>query len=94
MAKRMSRRTLIEGAAAIGGALAGGWARTAAAVDQDTPDKDKISHAEAQYQQQPKGQQRCEICLQFLPPNKCRIVQAPITPKGWCQFFAAQENAH
>lgn len=93
MAKRMSRRTLIEGAAAIGGVIAGGWARTAAA-DQDTPEKDKISHAEAQYQQQPKGQQRCEICLQFQPPNKCRIVKSPITAKGWCQFFAAKENAH
>jgi hypothetical protein len=94
MAKRMSRRTLIEGAAVIGGAITGGWARTAAAVDQDTAEKDKISHAEAQYQPQPKGQQRCDICLQFLKPNKCRIVQSPINPKGWCQFFAAQENAH
>jgi hypothetical protein len=93
MAKRMSRRTLIEGAVAVGGALAGGWARSAAA-DQDVAEKDKINHTEAQYQQQPKGQQRCEICLQFLPPNKCHIVQAPINPKGWCQFFAARENAH
>lgn len=94
MAKRISRRTLIEGAAAIGGAVAGGWARTAAAADKGTAEKDKISHAEAEYQQQPKGQQRCEICLQFQPPNKCRIVKSPITPKGWCQFFAAKENAH
>lgn len=93
MANRMSRRVLIEGAVAVGGALAGGWARTAAA-DQDVAEKDKINHTEAQYQQQPKGQQRCEICLQFLPPNKCHIVQAPINPKGWCQFFAAKENAH
>jgi hypothetical protein len=56
MSKRMSRRTLIEGAAAVGGAIAGGWVRTAAAVDQDTAEKDKISHAEAQYQDHPKGQ--------------------------------------
>ena len=94
MAKGISRRTLIEGAAAIGGVVAGGWARTAAAADKETPEKDKISHAEAEYQQQPKGQQRCEICLQFEAPSKCKIVQGPINPKGWCQFFAARENAH
>jgi hypothetical protein len=93
MAKRISRRTLIEGVAAIGGVAAGGWARTAAA-DQGTAEKDKISHAEAQYQDHPKDQQRCEICLQFQPPNKCQIVKSPISPKGWCQFFAAKENAH
>lgn len=94
MTNRISRRTVIEGAAAIGGVVAGGWACTAAAADQETPEKDKISHAEAQYQQQPKGQQRCEICLQFQPPNKCQIVKSPISAKGWCQFFAAKENAH
>jgi hypothetical protein len=94
MGNRMSRRTLIEGAVAVVGALAGGWARTAVAVDQDVAEKDKINQAEAQYQQRPKGQQRCEICLQYEAPSKCRIVQGPINPKGWCQFFAARENAH
>ena len=54
----------------------------------------KVSQADAKYQDQPKGQQRCEICLQFQPPNACRIVEGPISPKGWCQYFAAKENAH
>ena len=30
----------------------------------------------------------------FTPPDKCKIVQGPIIPQGWCQFFAARENAH
>jgi hypothetical protein len=95
MGKPMSRRMLIERMAlAVGGGLAVLRARPAVAVDQEIDDKDKINHKEAQYQQQPKGQQRCEICLQFNPPNTCKIVQAPINPKGWCQFFAARENAH
>jgi hypothetical protein len=93
MNSRMSRRALIEGAVAMGGALAGGWSRSAAA-DQDVAEGDKIKQTEAQYQQKPKGQQRCEICLQFEAPNKCKIVQGAINPKGWCQFFAARENAH
>jgi hypothetical protein len=41
-----------------------------------------------------KVQQRCEICLQFEPPDHCKIVQSPITSHGWCQYFAARENAH
>jgi hypothetical protein len=93
MGNRMSRRSLIEGAAvAAGGALAGGWTRPATA--QNIAEKDKIKQTEALYQQQPKGQQRCEICLQFDAPGKCKIVQGPINAKGWCQFFAARENAH
>ncbi len=93
MGNRISRRALIEGAVAVGGTLAGGWAR-AAAADQEIAETDKIKQAAAQYQQQPKGQQRCEICLQFEAPNRCRIVQGPINRKGWCQYFAARENAH
>jgi predicted outer membrane lipoprotein len=46
------------------------------------------------YQSTQNGQQRCEICLQFEPPDHCKIVQSPITPHGWCQYFAARENAH
>jgi hypothetical protein len=63
-------------------------------ADEDVKDADKIPQSEAQYQQQPKGQQRCEICLQFNPPNRCKIVRGKINPQGWCQFFAARENAH
>jgi hypothetical protein len=54
----------------------------------------KVSQADAKYQDQPKEQQRCEICLNFQTPNVCRFVESPISPKGWCQYFAAKENAH
>jgi hypothetical protein len=90
MGNRMSRRALIVGA---GAALAGAPARPVAAAD-DIAEEDKIKQLEALYQQEPKGQQRCEICLQFNPPSKCKIVQGPIIPKGWCQFFAARDDAH
>lgn len=88
MSVSLSRRALLGGAAVVLGVAA---ARPAAA--QETPEKDKIKQAEAQYQSRPKGQQRCAICLQFEPPSHCRIVHGPITPTGWCQFFAARENA-
>ena len=54
----------------------------------------KVSKAAAKYQDRPKGQQRCEICLNFQPPGQCRFVAGQIDKQGWCQFFAARENAH
>jgi len=86
-AKSISRRALVGGAAlAIGVAATTRVSRSEAAQ--------KVSPADAKYQDQPKGQQRCEICLQFQPPNACQIVEGPVSPKGWCQYFAAKENAH
>ncbi len=54
----------------------------------------KLSQAQARYQTVPNGQQRCGICLQFRPPNSCDLVDGPIDPTGWCQFFAARDDAH
>jgi hypothetical protein len=54
----------------------------------------KASKEEAKYQDHPKGQQRCEICINFQPPDQCRFVAGTISKTGWCQFFAAKENAH
>ena len=85
----LSRRTLLGGVAML---------VTGAAVAVDSPDaaaQEKIKKADAKYQDHPNynGQQRCEICLQFEPLNRCKLVAGPISPKGWCQYFAAKENA-
>lgn len=53
----------------------------------------KVSKAVAKYQDKPKGAQRCEICINFQPPNQCQFVEDDISPKGWCTLFAARENA-
>jgi hypothetical protein len=55
--------------------------------------QEKVEKANAKYQDNPNGQQRCEICLQFEPPGSCKLVAGKISPHGWCQFFAARENA-
>jgi hypothetical protein len=85
--RRLLLRRLVL--AAVAAAAAPG-----AAAAEEVKEGDKVTKAQAQYQDHPKGQQRCEICLQFMPPGQCRIVAGPISPKGWCQFFAARENAH
>ncbi len=84
----LSRRSFLY-AAGLGTAaasLSGGLSVSSRAQAQ-------VSKTDAQYQDQPKGIQRCEICLQFRPPNRCHLVEGDISPKGWCQFFAAKENA-
>jgi hypothetical protein len=92
--RRISRRALLgRGGLAITALVAAGTpSRTAA--DEEIKEADKIKQTEAHYQRYPKGPQRCQICLQYLPPDKCKIVQGLIIPQGWCQFFAARENVH
>ena len=85
-----SRRSVLGGIARLLAAAAScGLVFRKAAAQQEQ----KVSQAEAKYRNQPNGQQRCEICLQFEPPQTCKIVQGRISPKGWCQFFAAREGA-
>ena len=86
-AKRMSRRALLALAAALG--LAGG-----ARAQQELKESEKIPQKDAHYKNSPDGDQSCQICAHFLPPAKCQIVRGPISPHGWCEHFAAKENAH
>jgi hypothetical protein len=83
----VSRRALLKSAGlGVAAATTAGFALSAHA-------QQKVRKAEAKYQDGPNGIQRCEICLQFQPPNRCQLVDGGISPNGWCQFFAAKENA-
>lgn len=90
MSGKVSRRALLGTTAAAVAAVAA----IGRAVAQETPESQKIKQSDAHYQNHPNGQQRCEICLQFEPPAHCKIVQGPISSHGYCQFFAARDNAH
>lgn len=92
MSTNVSRRSIIE-ALALAASASAGMALSLRA-EAEVSEAKKISHADAKYQPTPNGQQRCEICLQFEPPDHCKIVQSPISASGWCQYFAARENAH
>ena len=63
-AETISRRALVGGAALAVGAAATITASRRAAAQQ------KVSQADAQYQDHPNGEQRCEICLNFQPPTR------------------------
>ena len=80
--RRISRRMVLSGTA-----LALGAAATTGAVSQSRAQQ-KLSQADAKYQTTPKGDQRCDACVNFQPPNACKFVQGDISPSGWCQLFA------
>ena len=80
----IARRIVLRGQLALAAGLLAGTRASA---------QEKVKKTDANYQDHPKGQQRCEICLQFEPPSSCKLVEGQISPQGWCQFFAAKENA-
>lgn len=48
----------------------------------------KASQASVQYQPQPKGEQKCDGCLQFIAEsNTCKVVEGQISPDGWCRLW-------
>jgi hypothetical protein len=80
--ERISRRGLLSSAALALGAAA------AVAVAPQATAQEKLAQADAKYQATPKGDQRCDGCMLFQPPNACKVVQGDISPGGWCQLFA------
>jgi len=79
----MSRRWLLKNSPALAGAIA-----SAVALPQNAFAQTKLTHEVAKYQDEPKNGQKCSTCVQFQPPSACKIVVDPISPNGWCQFYA------
>jgi hypothetical protein len=52
-----------------------------------TTAQQKMTQAEAEYQDQPKSGLACAACTLFRPPRSCEVVQGDISPNGWCKFF-------
>ena len=83
--KGISRRTIVQGA----GTLAGLAAAFVASLDaNDASAQTKMSHTAAKYQDSQKNGQECSTCVNLVPPEACRIIASPISPDGWCQFYA------
>jgi hypothetical protein len=85
--RRISRRLVLTSAALSLGAA------TAAAVVSRAVAQQKISQADAKYQTTSKGDQRCDGCANFQPPNACKFVEGDISPNGWCQLFGAKTKS-
>ena len=48
----------------------------------------KISQAQAGYRPRANDGQSCGVCVHFLPPRSCGIVDGDISPQGWCSLFS------
>ena len=83
--RRMSRRAVLRSAALSLGA--------ATMVVSQTAAQQKISQADAKYQTTPKGDQHCDGCVNFQPPNGCKFVQGEISSNGWCQLFVPKAKS-
>ena len=77
-----------------GGASQGGSAGGAPSSGS-TPEKGataqggKLSQAQAQYQEQPKGDQNCANCMHFIAGSStCQVVEGKVSPNGWCMLWA------
>ena len=52
------------------------------------PATNKVSQASVQYQTQPKGEQKCSNCVNFIAEsNTCKLVDGQISPEGWCSLW-------
>jgi hypothetical protein len=78
----LSRRLLLLKAMGTAGtaAVIGAHAKPAAATI-------KISKAAVAYQDHPDGDKRCGRCLQFQAPASCKMVDGPVSARGFCRIF-------
>jgi hypothetical protein len=77
----LCRRSLLQSATFMAGAIA------TAALPRRLFAQEKLAHDAVKYQDQPKGDQKCSTCIQFVPPASCKAVQDPISPNGWCALY-------
>ena len=82
----LSRRDMMQGVASA----AIGVAAVAATSDRAMAAKPKKSKADVAYQDTPHGDERCDNCEPFIPPDKCRTVEGTVSAKGWCKIYSAK----
>jgi hypothetical protein len=78
----VSRRTMLRTAMVL---TTAGMAGRAGAQQQPVQ---KVDQKLVMYQPTPKNGQSCNKCVNFEPPNACKLVAGTISPAGWCQLFA------
>jgi outer membrane protein OmpA-like peptidoglycan-associated protein len=68
--------------------VAGLTAAIAITLPTEALSQQKTPQRLVKYQDKPKGDQECDRCLHFVPPDSCKLVEGKINPKGWCLLFA------
>ena len=52
----------------------------------------KLAQKIVQYQDHPKDGQMCSTCVNFVPPDQCKLVEGPVVPQGWCIAFGPKAS--
>jgi hypothetical protein len=68
--------------------LLGGVAALPAAAGAQQAEAAKLSKAQVQYQDSPRGIAMCATCTLFVAPRACKLVEGDISPGGWCNAYA------
>ena len=76
--------------AAIGAALEGASSELLFRI-ASAQAADKMTRAQAEYQDTPNGIYSCGLCSLFEAPNGCKVVEGEISRDGWCKAFALQD---
>ncbi len=64
-------------------------APAATATENAPAATNKVKKETVQYQEQPKGDQQCSLCMHFQAESStCKLVEGPINPSGWCVLWA------
>jgi hypothetical protein len=87
-AGRLARRSLLRRILSAVGASALFYAASRPAVAVI-----KISQKAVAYQDHPEGDKRCDKCIQFQPPDACKMVDGTISPRGYCRLFALNRQS-
>ena len=52
----------------------------------------KVPQSAVHYQPSPKNGQDCDDCANFVSPGGCKLVDGPISPKGWCRLWVKRAS--
>lgn len=92
MSDAVSRRNVLSASAT--GLMAAGVALLSASNVRaaDLGSSNQLRKEDVRYQDQPKGNQSCAGCKNFVHPGACRVVTGPVSPNGWCLLFKAKAS--
>lgn len=85
----LSRRAVLRGALLVGCSMIVPIALfSSPACGAEAAAPKKVSKASVKYQNQPKGEQKCSQCKNFIAASKtCHRVEGSINPEGWCMLW-------
>jgi hypothetical protein len=82
-----SRRAVLQQMATAAGAVTAlGLSANQAAAQA------KVSKKIVEYQDQPKGNQRCDTCINFQAPSSCKVVEGEVGSQGWCKAYGPKPS--